>query len=387
MKKKLVMLLVAVVAIVSLVIVGCAPEAAPPPPEEGAPPPEEEEEAPPAAPEAEKVEWRMVSTWTPHYAPVEGDKFWCDQIRQMSNGRFDISHFPAGSLMSAFETFDAVSTGTVEAGGEFAGYWVGKDVAFDLWASVACYFTKPDMMNWYFEGGGKELVDELYGKYNMVYFPLTMLPIEEGIQSHIPITTLKDVKGLKIRAGTLLLMDVLKEAGAEVVSLPGGDVYEAAQKGVIDAFEVGSLGNNWPMGLHEVSEYIVAPAWWQPATPCGVVINKDAWDKLPDDLKAIAENAAYSSWNVKTAWLDYLEIDGLKNNIDYGMTITHWTPAALDEIQEIVLKSMEARAAENPDYARILKSQVDFLKAYAPARDFAEPYTWGFNAIEYPEIK
>lgn len=338
--------------------------------------------------EEQKFEWRMASTWTSSYTPVEGDKFWCDQIDKMSGGRFKITHYPAGSLMGAFEVFDATSMGTIECAGEFPGYWVGKNTAFDLLASVPTYFTWPDWVLWYFEGGGKELYAEIFDKFNLVYYPLTCWSIEQGLQSKKPINTLEDLKGMKVRVGTLVLSDLVSAVGGEAIQLPGGDVYEAMMRGTIDAFEVGTIYNNYNMGLHEVAPYTTVPAWWQPMTICGVVINKDEWEKLPEDLKAIAENAAYSTLNVKTAWLDFKEVEGLKLIQDYGTKIIYFPVDQMYEIQVIVAKIMEKYAAQNPDYAKVVKSQMDFLKSYEAMRKISTPYGlgWGQNPFVYPEV-
>ena len=336
--------------------------------------------------EKEVIKWDMASTWTSTYLPVEGDKYWADQVGKMSGGRFQVTHYPAGALMGAFEVFDAVSMGTPQCAGEFPGYWVGKNTAFDILASVPSYFTWPDWMLWYFEGGGKELYDEIYGKYNLKHLPLMQVTIEQGLQSNKPIRGLEDLKGLKVRVGTLTLMDLIKNVGGEAMQLPGGDTYEAMMRGTIDAFEVGPFSVNYALGLHEVAKYTIVPAWWQPNTINGIIINRDEWNKLPDDLKAIAENASLASLSVISPWAAMKDAEALKAVQDYGVEVIQFPPEDIARIQEIVAKSLAANAEKNPDFKKVLVSQMKYLKKFEDMREISSPFGWGLNPYFYPEL-
>jgi len=328
----------------------------------------------------------MPSAWTPTYITHEGDIRLVDKISQMSDGAFDLKLFTAGELVGAFDVFDVVADGTVECGSECPIYWGGKNTAFGLIGAIPMYFTQPDHLMWYFEGGGKELADELYGKYNMRWFPIQPMSIEAGIQTHVPINKLEDLKGLKIRMGPKLGLYAMEQVGAEAVSMPTGDIYEAMQRGVLDGFEAATLGNNFQNGFHEVSEYINAPAWWQPTSISGVCVNLDAWNALSGQMQAIFENACYACTVEMMNYISYKEIEGLQQHLDYGIEITHFGAADMVKVEAMVAEYMEGEAAANPDYAKMAKSQMDFLKAYEGVRDFAAPFSWGFNAEQYPDI-
>ena len=135
-----------------------------------APAPQEapkEAAAPTPAPAAGKVEWRMGSTWTPAINLYHGDKHMIKYVNEMTNGDFDIKWFPSGSLMGAFEYFDACSKGVVEAVGDWSSYWVSKDPAFDFLGSMPYGFTNMDYVVWYYQFGGEALYNEAYGKFVM----------------------------------------------------------------------------------------------------------------------------------------------------------------------------------------------------------------------------
>ena len=79
-----------------------------------------------------------------------------------------------GELCSASQLFDFVSQGTVECGGDWGGYWSGKDTAFELLSTIMDDFTALDYYTWIYEAGGMDCYKEMYGQYNMEYFPLAV---------------------------------------------------------------------------------------------------------------------------------------------------------------------------------------------------------------------
>ena len=51
------------------------------------------------------------------------------------------------------------------------------------------------------------------------------------------------------------------------------------------------------------------------------------------------------------------------------------------------MKFMELEAAKNPDYAKIAKSMVDYLKRFDKVRDMEGRFKYGTGLKTYPEIK
>ena len=132
---------------------------------------------------ADKVKWRMGSTWTPAINLYHGDQAMIQYVKEMTDGNFEIKWFPSGSLMKAFEYFDACSKGVVEAVGDWSSYWVGKDPAFDFLGSMPYGFTNMDYVIWYYQFGGEELYNEAYGKFGMKYLTLGATTSESGFRT------------------------------------------------------------------------------------------------------------------------------------------------------------------------------------------------------------
>ena len=237
----------------------------------------------PAVAEDKKIKWRMGSTWTPAINLYHGDKSMIKYLKEMTDGRFEITWFPSGSLMKAFEYFDACSKGVVEAVGDWPSYWVGKDPAFDFLGSMPYGFTNMDYMVWYYQFGGEALYNEAYGKFGMRYFNLGATTSESGFRTTAktgPIKSIADYKGKKMRTPARGTIWILQQLGGSPVSMPGGEIYLAMERGTLDGAEFSAPGIDWEMGFAEITKYWSVPCWFQPASQVGVMVNNKAWDKL-----------------------------------------------------------------------------------------------------------
>ena len=81
-------------------------------------------------------------------------------------------------------------------------------------------------------------------------------------------------------------------AGGTAVNLPGGEIFTSMQTGVIDATEWVGPYNDLAFGLHQVADYYYYPGWQEAGPTLEVIINREAWQALPGDLKAILESAS-----------------------------------------------------------------------------------------------
>jgi TRAP-type mannitol/chloroaromatic compound transport system substrate-binding protein len=111
------------------------------------------------------------------------------------------------------------------------------------------------------------------------------------LHSRKPVKTMADLKGLKLRtAGAWIEMS--KDLGASPVTTPGGEIYPALERGVIDATEWGTLWENISPGFYKVAKYLIIPGVHQPTAPFELCINKGVWDKLSGDDKKLIELTA-----------------------------------------------------------------------------------------------
>jgi TRAP-type mannitol/chloroaromatic compound transport system substrate-binding protein len=312
------------------------------------------------------LNWRMATSWTSDSLFYTGAaKAICDRVNKLSGGRLVIEPYPAGSIAGALEVMDAVSQGRVEMGHSWSGYWLEKDPSFELFSSIPDQMVAQEWLVWmYGPSKGIELWRELYAPYHIIPFAGGLVGPEFGFFTKTPVRTLEDFKGLKLRVSGLA-SEVLQELGATTVLTAPGDIKSAMQKGEIDGFEFSTPAVDWPMGFQEIAPYVCLPSWHQPSAMFETIVNQSAFEKLPDDLKAIVESASK-----EISMIDYLaDLEGansasLSKYEQYGTQMTTLDAAAIQRVSDITNRLADQKAAKNPFYARVLASQRAFLEDY-----------------------
>jgi TRAP-type transport system periplasmic protein len=237
------------------------------------------------------IHWKMMSLWPAGSLPQKLNEEFADHVKEMSGGRLIVDALSGGSIVAPTESLDAVSAGVLDAQQGGPGYWTGKDAAFALVGDLQGGWENPKQAReWMEQGGGLQLVRELYRRYN-VYFVTGAWYGVESLVSKKPIRTLADFKGLKLRAPVGIGQDIFRILGAAPVNLPGSEVYTALERGVIDASDWGTLSMNQELGYHKLAKYPTYPGFHS-MPMSDVAVNLDRWNALPAELKKVFEAAA-----------------------------------------------------------------------------------------------
>jgi TRAP-type mannitol/chloroaromatic compound transport system substrate-binding protein len=249
---------------------------------------------------AQDVHWRIQSNLNagePGYVAVQ-EQF-ANLVNKMSNGRMTFELYPVGSLFPIKDGLEAVSAGVTEMGVLTGGYYAGKmgPIATIESGVPGSLRTPMERFNFFYKRGFLELAREAYAKQGVFYLGPQISPPWD-IMSTKPITSKADFDGLKIRSFGLEA-DWYSKMGASPVFLGGGEIYTALATGVIDAARWASPAGNLNNSFQEVAKYYVQPSP-MPVPNNFFAVNQQAWDALPDDLKAVVEQAAVA------ASLDYL---------------------------------------------------------------------------------
>ncbi len=331
---------------------------------------------------AEKpIKWKMTSLWTPVIQLIEGDRHFVDLVNKLSNGALKVKFFDGGTLVPPYQVFEAVAKGTIDAGSDSAFIWAGKDTAFGLLGAYPFGLTAVDYMVWIYQGGGFDLYQEVYGKFGMVYLPYGVTGMESGIRGHKPINGLSDLKGLKVRMSGKPQGHILKEIGASQTVMSGGEIYQALEKGVIDAGEYCTPSIDWGMGFQEVTEYWATPGWHQPSTLLGVMINKKSWDKLPAHLQEVVKTAAMANMMWSFSFFESQAVVGTENFMKKGVKITRLGDEDLAKLQSLANEYTIAEAKKNPLFAKVAYSQMKFMKEISQWRKISHPFSYGRNPV------
>jgi TRAP-type mannitol/chloroaromatic compound transport system substrate-binding protein len=330
---------------------------------------------------------KFQASWPSGLTLFENFKMFAEKVEKMSGGRLKIETLPAGAVVGAFEVLDAVARGVIDGGHSAPGFYTGKHwAAIPLSHGPLFGMDTIDMYGWYWEGGGFELLNEWYQnvlRLNVVSFPIQPAGPQALGWFKKPIQGWEDFKGIKFRIYGIGA-DVFKEAGMTVITLPGGEILPAAERGVIDGAEwVGGI-EDLRLGFYNVWKLHYTPGMHEPVTIGDLTINKDVWDKLPDDLREIIKTAAQSTffhWWVR--W-QRQNADAYKELIEKHGVEVHRTP---DDILITFLKTYDKILQQKVEQDSFIKKVVESQKNYAsllipyrrstwPPYEFISDYYW-----------
>jgi TRAP-type mannitol/chloroaromatic compound transport system substrate-binding protein len=322
-----------------------------------------------------EFKWKMVTTWPKNFPGLgTGANNLARLIGEMSGGRIEVKVYGAKELVPAFEVFDAVSRGTAEMGHGAAYYWKGKNEAFQFFSTVPFGMTAQEMNGWLYYGDGMKLWEEGYAPFGVIPAPAGNTTVQMGGWFNKEINSLADLKGLKMRIPGLG-GEVLKRLGGTPVNLPGGELFTALTSGTIDATEWVGPYNDLAFGLYKAAKYYYYPGFHEPGTVLEAVINKQAFEKLPDDLQSIVRNACRIVNLDMAAEYAARNPGALKQLIDqHGVDVRSYPAdviAQLKKVSEEVVAEVAAKDAFTQKVYESYKSFLDEARAYAAISDLS----------------
>jgi TRAP-type mannitol/chloroaromatic compound transport system substrate-binding protein len=339
---------------------------------------------------AATINWKMQSTWTAGDFHQNNPKGFAERVEAMAGGRMKINVLAAGAVVPAFEVLDAVHKGILDVGHGWPGYWYGKHPAATLFGSVPggpFGMSAEDFLGWMFLAGGKDLYNELLQnelKMNVVAFPTFGETPEPLGWFKGPVKDIKAFKGLKFRAGGMSA-EVFKAMGMSVVTLPGGEIVPALERGVVDGAEYSDPSSDMAVGFADVRKFYHLPGIHQPTGIMDLLIAKKHWEALPADLKAIVENAATAetiAFTLKMLNQNSLDLQTLVEK--KGVKVIETPRDIMMEVLQAWDKVAEKYTKENPFFAKVYASQKKWAERVVPYRrvghppyDLAADYYWG----------
>ena len=306
---------------------------------------------------AETFEWSMVTSWPPRYPGLGiATNNLADRIDAASGGRLKIRVYAGGELVPAFEVFDSVSRGSVEMGHGASYYHRGKLDAAQFFTAIPFGLGYMEMNGWLYYGGGLELWRELYEPFDLIPFPCGNTGVQMGGWFNKEINSIEDLRGLKMRIPGLG-GEVLRRAGGTPVTLPGSEIFTSLQTGAIDATEWVGPYNDVAFGLHNDARYYYYPGWQEPGPTLECIVNRDAWDSLPDDLKTIVDIACQSINEDMTAEYTHGNVNSLQQLVDDpDVELRRFPNEVLEHLKTITNEVVAEMVENDPAVARIYES-------------------------------
>ena len=284
------------------------------------------------------------------------------RVNEMSGGRLKIQYLLSGAVVKGFRVQDAVHKGVLDAGHQVTVYWYGKSKVASLFGSGPVFGQNAHMgLAWIYYGGGQELYDELIEALgiNTVGFFCMPMPTQPLGWFKKPITDAKQLVGLKYRT-VGLAADLMQSMGVKVTQLPGGEIVPALERGVIEAFEFNNPTSDRSFGAQDVSKVYMLGSYHQAAEYFEIIFNKDKFNALEKEHKAILKYAAEAaSSNNYWRGLDQYsnDLQWLKNKA--GVKI-YRTPKSVMVEQLKAWDKLMVDLEKDPFFKKVVKSQKEF---------------------------
>ncbi|MBU0887728.1 MAG: TRAP transporter substrate-binding protein DctP [Alphaproteobacteria bacterium] len=310
------------------------------------------------------VRWRLASSFPKSLPTIFGsaEKF-SETVKALSGGKFEVSVHPAGDLVPAFGVVDAIQDSTIEMAQTASYYFTGKDPIFAFGCAVPFGLTARHMDAWMEHGNGRKYMDEFYAKFNIVSMSSGNTGTQMGGWYRKEIKTVADLKGLKMRIPGLA-GKVYANLGVDVKVLPGGEIFPALERGVIDAAEFVGPFQDRRLGLQKAAKYYYTTGWHESSTVSELLINKAAWDKLPADLKAIVTNASAACNVISEGWCQKANSEAMEDLIKNQGVIARPLPDDVIKALKVETDKVLADAIKDPLTKKVHDSYFAFKAKY-----------------------
>lgn len=305
----------------------------------------------------------------PFSIPVIGGDvvgFIADRVNKMSNGTLKMKLYEPGKLVPALEVLDAVSAGKTNAGYTAAFYYAGKNPASVLFSSFPFGPEPAEYIAWLYAGNGLKLYQEMYDHYgwNVKVFPGGIISSETSGWFNKPIKSIADFRGIKMRIAGVG-GKVMRKFGVSVTMLPAGEIFQALEKGLIDATEFGTPQIDALMGFPKVVKYNYYPGWHQPSTVQELLINKDTWKKLDNSQKALLDTSCMAAMLYSLALSEAGQGKVIRDNATkHGVKNMYWPPEMLKAFEKAWKEVAAEESAKDPMFKKTWEDLQQFRAVY-----------------------
>ena len=290
-------------------------------------------------------------------------------LYERSGGRIQLEIIPR--MFSSNDIFMAVAKGKADMG-DVPMPWLSGTYPIWNWGEIPGIVNEDPV-----KGLAEELavyqdpeVQKIYNKtlkkFKLKFWFTTQWDPANGIWSNKNITTLDDLKGMKIRVGGYLPTKGIQALGASPVTISGSELAPAMMAGTIDAV-LTSLGYGYSIGLSKVSKYFtltpLSPTW-----TAVTLMNQKSYDKLPADLQKVVmdvgrelqQMVSLSTIAEYVMSLDTVDLSGVKRTRLEGAELDK----AITQAAVVEKEWLEVKGPFKADRAELLKAAKNAIQNY-----------------------
>jgi len=312
-----------------------------------------------------RVSWKMQSAFgsqLPHLGPP-GQRFEKD-VSDMTDGRFIIKFHEPGALVPTLECFDAAAKGSVEACWTTPGFHAGKYPALAFFTTVPFGPQLGEFMAWKKFGNGDKLEQEIYAKHGLMSFDAYSIGPETSGWFRREITSLDQLKGLKMRFFGLGAK-VMEKLGVSTQLLAPADIFPALERGVIDATEFSMPTMDIKQGFYQVAKFNYFPGWHQQVSVSHILMNKKAYEALPKSYQKMIQMAAGYQLLYNYAESESAQFGVMKEmESKYGVKIKRWPDDQIAVFEKTWLEVIKEESAKDPLFKRIADDYLAYRAQY-----------------------
>ncbi|MFD1709973.1 ABC transporter substrate-binding protein [Ottowia sp. GY511] len=330
------------------------------------------------------VRWRLAASFPKSLDTIFGsaEKF-SQTVKALSGGKFEVSVHPAGELMPAFGVVDALEKDTLEMALTAAYYFTGKDPIFAFSCAVPFGLTTVQNMGWKNHGNGRKLLDAFFAKYNFRTLSAGNTTTQMGGWYRKEIKSPADLKGLKMRLGGGVFGETMAKLGVVAQNMPAGDVYQALEKGTLDASEFVGPYDDEKLGFNKVAPYYYYPGWWEGGADLEFFINNKAFEKLSAENKAIVNAAAAVAAADMISKYQAVNPQSLKRLVANKTQLKLFPKSIMDAGFKASQEVYAEHSAKSPEFKKIFEDMRTFQRDQVLWNRFSEfPYNQYVNGLK-----
>ncbi|MCI0511460.1 TRAP-type C4-dicarboxylate transport system substrate-binding protein [Chromohalobacter marismortui] len=298
---------------------------------------------------------------------------WVPKLKKMTGGDVSINLMPIGSVVPYKETMSAVSMGLLDGDLTAPAYFTGKDPVFALMGDLVAGYDKPSQfLGFCKNGGGEKILQKAINAQVDGVKVVGCGPYKrEALVSAVPIRSVEDLQGVKIRSPEGLAAAVFRRAGATPVNIPFSEVYTALQQGVVDAADASAYVNNDASGLNDIAKYPIYPGIHSMSSQ-QFTVNRNTWESLSQEDQQALHQWFYKSFNdLADAVHQQDEKLVARDKAEGDITVIDWPQAERDQLREIARGAWENFGEKSKLAQQALDAHLEYMKSKGLLKDKA----------------
>ncbi len=306
------------------------------------------------------LKWRLTSSYPRSLDTLYGAaEIFAKAVAEATDNKFQIQVFSGGEIVPGLQALDAVQSGNVEMCHTASYYYVGKDPTFAFGTAVPFGLNARMQNAWMFFGGGMDLMNNFYKKYNVYGIPCGNTGCQMGGWFRKEIKEPSDLNGLKMRIGGYAGL-VMSKLGVVPQQVAGGDLYAALEKGTIDAAEWSGPYDDERLGLSKVAPYYYFPGWWEGGAMIHNMINLRSWESLTPTYKSIVRMASEMANGWMLAKYDAVNPPALKRLLSQGTQMRPFPTSVMDASLKAAMELYDDVSKTNASFKAAWESTLAF---------------------------